>query len=246
MWKAILFPIFIFGISIDAFAAETLTFPACGFDAAVTQETYSGVIQLTVSGSVITVPPGGHDGFYGVDGDGNTVSPNPASFRLARASESVCTCSVECSNNFPVSDFLVGDYPDPSPEHIYIVLIDIGDPPDQLAFGIRDCGCFDNSGTLTVTVEQVPLDSDSDGVIDPDEFPACLDTSPGAIVNTLGCSVDQICPCSAPLGRVQWRNHDEYVNCVKQSTREFLDLGLLSKEERREAEQSARASECGR
>jgi len=202
MWKAILIPIVIFGISIDAFDAETLTFPACGFDAAVMQETYSGLIQLTVSGSVITVPPGGHDGFYGVEGDGNTASPNPASFRLARASESVCTSSVEFSNNFPVSDFLFGDYPDPNPEHIYTVVFDIGDPPDQLVFCIRDCGCFDNSGTLTVTVEQVPLNSDFDGVIDPDEFLACLDTSPGAIVNALGCSVVQICPCSAPLGRV--------------------------------------------
>ncbi len=130
---------------------------------------------------------------------------------------------------------------------MHTVQLDLGDgPPDQLVFGIHDCGCGDNSGELIVTIEALPVDADGDGILDANEHPICLDTPPGAIVNPLGCSPEQICPCSQPWGRVQWRNHREYVNCIKNATKEFLNLGLMSKEERREANRSARESECGK
>jgi slime mold repeat-containing protein len=54
-------------------------------------------------------------------------------------------------------------------------------------------------------------DSDADGVLD------CVDQCPGTetgdLINALGCSLAQTCPCAGP-GR-PWLNHGEYVNCIK-------------------------------
>jgi hypothetical protein len=113
------------------------------------------MVEITVSGSIVNVPPAnGSDGFYGIL-DGVLVGPAPGEFRLARASASSNTCEVQSTVHFPVSDFLVEPYPQADPSHIYTVLLNIGDPLDQLIFGIRDCGCADNSGSLAVRIRQI-------------------------------------------------------------------------------------------
>jgi len=134
---------------------ESVTVPACGLTPGVTQSSYSGMVEITVSGAVVNVPPAnGSDGFYGIV-DGVLVGPAPGEFRLARVSASANTCEVQSTVHFPVSDFLVDPYPQPDPSHIYTVLLDIGDPLDRLIFGIRDCGCADNSGSLAVRIRQI-------------------------------------------------------------------------------------------
>jgi hypothetical protein len=225
--------------------AETLTVPPCGFNPAITEATYSGIVRITVSGVVTRVPPNsGHDGFYDVNTFTNEAVVPTGAFRFARASASQCTCTLECAGtNFAVPDFIVGSYPEYNPEHIYTVLVDLGNTPDRIAFGISDCGCWDNSGQLTVTIEE---DADNDGVVDSSEHPICLNTPSGATVNPVGCSLGQICPCSQPWGRVEWLSHGEYVSCVIRATKEFQDLGLMSRKQASETVRSARQSDCGR
>lgn len=229
--------------------AETLTVPPCGFSSGTTEKTYTGLVDLTVSGRVIITP--GHpsrDAFYLLDpNDPSTaLGADPEIFRFARTSESDCTCFVEsqCHPNQAVSAVLAGPYPDFNPEHTYTVQLDLGDgPAEKLTFGIADCGCWDNSGELVVTIE---ADADGDGLLDANELPICLETSPGATVNPLGCSVQQICPCSQPWGRVRWRDHREYVRCIRLAAKEFQNLGLMSLKENRQAVKSARLSDCGK
>jgi len=199
--------------------------------------------EPAVSGTVIVVPPdNGYDGFYTLSG-----IINPGRFLMARASESTCTCESECTGHFPVVDVLAVPHPAFNPDWTYSVQIDLGEgPPDRLAFGIHDCGCFDNSGELTVVIDDLSTDVDGDGIPDSKEDPICLDTPLGHTVNSLGCSLEQICPCARPWGRARWRNHGEYVTCVKRSAQEFFVAGLISKQERLQIRKAARRSECGR
>jgi len=228
-----------------AFAGETITVPACGLpgQTAITQRQYSGLVHMMVNGVIVNVPPAnGQDAFYGIV-NGQLVGPAPGEFRFARAGSTTCTCGLECTNNFAVSDFLVGPYPSASPSHLYTALLDFGAaPPDRLVFGIRDCGCFDNSGRLTVTLV---VDADGDGVDDDQEPSVCLGTEPNRLVNSLGCAPEQICPCSQPWGRLKWENHAEFSSCMKAATDEFVELGLLSKQDALEIMDVARKSECG-
>jgi len=113
---------------------ESVTVPACGLTPGITQGSYSGLVEITVSGSIVNVPPAnGSDGFYGIV-NGVLVGPAPGEFRLARASASSNTCEVQSTVHFPVSDFLVDPYPQPDPSHIYTVLLDIGDPHRPVDF----------------------------------------------------------------------------------------------------------------
>lgn len=79
-------------------------------------------------------------------------------------------------------------------------------------------------------------DSDDDGV--EDEFDDCPDTPAGAIADAKGCSLDQLCPCEGP-----WRNHGEYVRCLRDQTERFLAAGLLTEAQRRELHNKAATSD---
>ncbi len=89
-------------------------------------------------------------------------------------------------------------------------------------------------------------DGDNDGILDAAEACFCLNTPAGAVVNDQGCSIDQLCPCEAPLGRTAWRDHKEYVSCVRNAASEFSEEGGLTKAERREFVRQAERSACGR
>ncbi len=92
----------------------------------------------------------------------------------------------------------------------------------------------------------VPPDDDGDGVNDADEPCVCLGTSTGAPVTILGCGIDQICPCPAPLGRASWINHSEYVRCVKSVARELEASGAITREQRMALGRVAVQSNCSR
>ena len=87
--------------------------------------------------------------------------------------------------------------------------------------------------------EDADCDSDHDGV--PDERDACPNTPTGAVVNTQGCSISQLCPCDGA-----WRNHGDYVGCVVEHAGQFQRKGLISATERRDFVRDAASSECGR
>lgn len=83
------------------------------------------------------------------------------------------------------------------------------------------------------------LDSDVDGV--PDYLDHCPNTVSDSIVNRDGCSIDQLCPCEAP-----WKNHGEFVNCMKDVLRQFINDTLISFEASRLLFQWATESDCGK
>jgi len=96
---------------------------------------------------------------------------------------------------------------------------------------------------LVVTVPVI-LDSDGDGV--PDDEDQCPDTSPGAVVNEHGCSIDQLVPCAGPVAGGTWRNHGQYVATVAKVAQSFYKAGLITIHERNAIVRAAAKSDCGR
>jgi hypothetical protein len=86
---------------------------------------------------------------------------------------------------------------------------------------------------------QILLDDDLDGV--PDISDNCLGTPINSIVNSEGCSIEQLCPCDG-----RWRNHGEYLKCVRETTRDFSEAGLLADGQRVRFLIEAAKSHCGR
>ncbi|MFH1724968.1 MAG: hypothetical protein ABII00_10155 [Elusimicrobiota bacterium] len=84
------------------------------------------------------------------------------------------------------------------------------------------------------------LDADGDGVNDCADD-GCLGTSAGAVVDTTGCSIAQLCPCDNG-----WRNHGGYVSCTSHAAEEFLEAGLLTEEEKDATVSAAAKSSCGK
>jgi hypothetical protein len=82
-------------------------------------------------------------------------------------------------------------------------------------------------------------DSDGDGITD--WLDQCPNTPKGAVVNSDGCSIEQLCPCGGP-----WRNHGEYITCVADTAAQFLRDGLISETERRNIVSAAIRSSCGK
>jgi hypothetical protein len=83
-----------------------------------------------------------------------------------------------------------------------------------------------------------PDDADGDGVAD------ASDLCPGTTeipVNTDGCSIADLVPCDG-----DWSNHGEYVAAVADVSRDFVDAGLISHDDRSFIVQSAAKSDCGR
>src|SRR5258708_6361968 len=81
-------------------------------------------------------------------------------------------------------------------------------------------------------------DCDSDGV--PNGEDLCPDTPPGAVVDTDGCSIAQLVPCSGP-----WTNHREYVQAVKAEAFRFWQEGSITQAELRAIDTQAEQSNCG-
>lgn len=129
-------------------------------------------------------------------------------------------------------------------------------------FAPFDCGCFDNVGGFTVTIEPaaptttsttttsttttIPPDADGDGVLDANEPCVCLGTAPGVPVTVRGCGIDQACPCAAPLGRARWTDHREYVACVTNAVLELKLAGIITSAQRGAILFAAAAGPCGR
>jgi hypothetical protein len=88
------------------------------------------------------------------------------------------------------------------------------------------------------------VDDDADGVADGDD--RCPGTACGAVVDPVGCALDQQCPCAARLDGSSWRTHREYVRCVIAATRRLVGFGRLDSGSRTGLVRIAAASVCGR
>ena len=86
-------------------------------------------------------------------------------------------------------------------------------------------------------------DFDGDGVID--SVDQCLDTVPGDVVNSAGCSIADLVPCEHPDGGSKWKNHGGYVRSVAHAAEDFVDAGLITETEKDVIVSEASQSECG-
>ena len=259
MWLRAWYVATVATLMATAALGETVTVPPCGSTPGTTAGAYSGLVNVTVSGSLVITPGNPEqDAFFNFNesAPATPVSENRDTFRYNRVGEGTCLCGFECpSTSHRVSDILVGPYPAYSPTHTYTVQLDLGSTAAApLHFGIYDCGCGDNSGQLTVAITSGCMaptsttlagDADGDGVSDAQEACDCLGTAAGVPVTALGCSVDQACPCAAPIGRSHWMNHGEYVRCVKGAAREVEGRGVLPVKQGRQIVRTAARSACG-
>jgi len=81
-------------------------------------------------------------------------------------------------------------------------------------------------------------DVDGDNVVD--AVDQCLNTTPGTLVNSVGCSLAQLCPCET-----NWKNHGAYVSCVSRVANDFRDAGLIGDTEQGNIVSIAAESVCG-
>lgn len=82
-------------------------------------------------------------------------------------------------------------------------------------------------------------DEDADGV--PDSLDQCPGTPLGAIVNSHGCSIEQLVPCFGP-----WKNHGQFVSTLVHVTQEFKREGLLTDDQEEDIVSSGAQSDCGK
>ncbi|MCI0746032.1 MAG: hypothetical protein L0Y58_11550 [Verrucomicrobia subdivision 3 bacterium] len=103
--------------------------------------------------------------------------------------------------------------------------------------GLLYVSVFTGAGEIRGQI--LPMDSDGDGV--PDFQDMCPDTLPNDPVNAQGCGIEQLCPCAGP-----WRNHGEYVTCVKAVALNLLLEERISAEDYVEIISASAKSDCGK
>ena len=81
-------------------------------------------------------------------------------------------------------------------------------------------------------------DDDNDDILDAND--ECLATGPGEVVNDVGCSISDLCPCDNA-----WKNHGGYVQCVAHASEEFLADGLITYDVKDSIVSDAGSSDCG-
>jgi len=88
-------------------------------------------------------------------------------------------------------------------------------------------------------------DIDGDGISNPSDL--CAGTPLGTVVDPgTGCSIEQLVPCDGPRGTsVPWKNHGKYLSHVAKSTKSFVQMGLITDEQRSDLISQAAQSSCG-
>jgi hypothetical protein len=141
-------------------APDTVTVPDCGTPGAPTQNAYTGLVTITVSGIIQGAAGVFSDAFYTLDASDMTKAITACSACMVynRVSEGSCVCPAECtSTSHFVANLLTAGYPAFNPSHIYTVQLDLGAiSPEQLNFAYGDCGCNDNAGSYSLTIACSP------------------------------------------------------------------------------------------
>ncbi|MEM6702016.1 MAG: thrombospondin type 3 repeat-containing protein [Acidobacteriota bacterium] len=88
-------------------------------------------------------------------------------------------------------------------------------------------------------------DRDGDGVRN--RHDRCPFTPPGTVVAPgNGCSIEQLVPCDGPRGMSRpWRNHGQYMRALTQTAKRFVQLGLITQQEKHDIVSAGAQSQCG-
>ncbi len=100
-----------------------------------------------------------------------------------------------------------------------------------------------NGSAVFQTIHIGETDLDGDGV--PDSLDACPNTPLCSIVDSSGCSIDQLAPCEGPASGGSWKNHGQYTAAVAQAAEHFLAEGIISESEKDAIVAAAAQSPCG-
>ena len=112
--------------------------------------------------------------------------------------------------------------------------------PDWLRVGTDITGQGPFNAAFSLIGE---TDGDGDGV--GDSLDQCPDTAPGAIVDSNGCSIEQLVPCGGPASGGSWKNHGQYVSSIAHVVESFLAQGLISEAQADAIVSQAAQSNCG-
>ena len=112
--------------------------------------------------------------------------------------------------------------------------------PDWLRIGADIIGTGAFNAAFSLSGE---TDADGDGVADSSDL--CAGTPAGVIVDSHGCSIEQLAPCSGPASGGTWKNHGQYVSTVSQVADVFLAQGLITEDQADAIIAAAAHSQCG-
>jgi hypothetical protein len=117
-------------------------------------------------------------------------------------------------------------------QSFYAEFVQYGDPSHASGPRIMELDGFASGCPGIVT------DSDGDGVLDDADL--CPATPLYEVVNSDGCSIEQLVPCEDAT------KHGSYVKEVMQVANDFLEEGLISRADKRQIVSDAGKSDCGK
>ena len=89
-------------------------------------------------------------------------------------------------------------------------------------------------------------DTDVDGDSAANAADACELTPVGELVGSIGCSIEQLCPCDGPRQSTEpWKNHGKYVSCMTKAAQSFAADGVISDNGKSDLVNAAAQSICG-
>ncbi len=127
--------------------------------------------------------------------------------------------------------------------HTYILAL-TASPVEEPQFDADEDGVADASDNCPVTPNPDQADEDHDLV--GDVCDSCRATAGADLVTRVGCSVEQLCPCSGPSTDRDWESPTEFLQCVGRATRTLRREGRISRAERVSLLRRAAHSGCGR
>ncbi|WPD21151.1 MAG: hypothetical protein SD837_13175 [Candidatus Electrothrix scaldis] len=120
-----------------------------------------------------------------------------------------------------------------------------GNGEGDLAWHDGDLWLSRNSVSTIYQIEAGAQDADYDGVLDDDDL--CPDTEFDFIVDSDGCSIDQLCSCEGPRETTNaWKNHGKFVSCTSKAAEDFVEQGLITEEEKDATVSEAAQLDCGK
>ena len=94
---------------------------------------------------------------------------------------------------------------------------------------------FDEDGTGDA------CDDDIDGDEVLNDYDECEDTPVEEIVDSYGCSIEQLVPCDG-----DWKNHGKYVSTLAKTANSFVNQGLITEDEKDALMEEKASSDCGK